>query len=568
MDRVLIGNFKGPKGDDGAQGATGPEGKQGIQGIQGPSATINGLPAIEIEAGNNIELTQDDAKFIINAQVTNKSLLINWDFTNPVNRNGKTEYSGNRVWSIDRWMLLGSGDRNITVNDGYITCKSSQTWAFRQYIEPSSIEPGQTYTLSFLLDDDLVTSNLTLGDTVRLITNGKNVELGFISENDGICVYIYSYSNGQSLNFIAAKFEFGSVQTLAHQDEEGNWILNEASNFAEQYALCEQYSPITGEFVGSQHSNDNLLINPYFIGGGSQQGGGQFPINQGGETEYTAGAPSSSTEYVRALDRWWVMRGAKINVATRQVTIPANVTYPALCQTIVSTGTNSEELTPYLGKTLTLSVMVSTTDPLQMRIIYGAKGTDEIITTTPANFSGCFSVTGTIPETATQLGVQIGRRQAIANEMTFTIDAVKLEFGPVQTLAHKEGDKWVLNDPPPNFQQELAKCQRYQVVYNFTEQYQTVGTGSFNGTGKYVYVSISLPVPLRGKPVITSTGSLGVSNQRLMSDDPIHSLTLWSSVGNVVVLRMKVDRDDYTTGDMVFFGIYGPGPAQLIIDAN
>lgn len=33
--------------------------------------------------------------------------------------------------------------------------------------------------------------------------------------------------------------------------------------------------------------NRNLLDNWYFVGGGSQQGGGQFPINQRGETSYS-----------------------------------------------------------------------------------------------------------------------------------------------------------------------------------------------------------------------------------------------------------------------------------------
>lgn len=42
-----------------------------------------------------------------------------------------------------------------------------------------------------------------------------------------------------------------------------------------------------------------------------------------------------------------------------------------------------------------------------------------------------------------------------------SVIAAKLELGPVQTLAHKEGDTWILNDPPPDKALELAKCQRY-----------------------------------------------------------------------------------------------------------
>ncbi len=45
-----------------------------------------------------------------------------------------------------------------------------------------------------------------------------------------------------------------------------------------------------------------------------------------------------------------------------------------------------------------------------------------------------------------------------------TLYAMKLELGPVQTLAHQgAGGNWVLNDPPPNRALELAKCQRHQL---------------------------------------------------------------------------------------------------------
>lgn len=49
------------------------------------------------------------------------------------------------------------------------------------------------------------------------------------------------------------------------------------------------------------------------------------------------------------------------------------------------------------------------------------------------------------------------------------LKAVKLELGSVQTLAHQDGEgNWVLNDPPPHPQQELAKCQRYFAAYPHT----------------------------------------------------------------------------------------------------
>lgn len=53
---------------------------------------------------------------------------------------------------------------------------------------------------------------------------------------------------GAEIDVSAAKLELGDYQTLAHQDENGNWVLNEAPNKAKQLALCSQYDPETGEF--------------------------------------------------------------------------------------------------------------------------------------------------------------------------------------------------------------------------------------------------------------------------------------------------------------------------------
>lgn len=46
-----------------------------------------------------------------------------------------------------------------------------------------------------------------------------------------------------------------------------------------------------------------------------------------------------------------------------------------------------------------------------------------------------------------------------------TIIAAKLELGSTQTLAHREGDKWVLNEVP-EYGEQLRRCQRYYFVTN------------------------------------------------------------------------------------------------------
>ena len=55
MPQMDLGQVVSPQG---AQGEPGPQGAQGIQGPAGPAATINGVNALTIEAGDNIELSQ------------------------------------------------------------------------------------------------------------------------------------------------------------------------------------------------------------------------------------------------------------------------------------------------------------------------------------------------------------------------------------------------------------------------------------------------------------------------------------------------------------------------------
>ena len=44
-----------------------------------------------------------------------------------------------------------------------------------------------------------------------------------------------------STKFKAAKLELGTTQTLAHQDADGNWVLNEVPDYGEQLRRCQRY---------------------------------------------------------------------------------------------------------------------------------------------------------------------------------------------------------------------------------------------------------------------------------------------------------------------------------------
>lgn len=72
--------------------------------------------------------------------------------------------------------------------------------------------------------------------------------------------------------------------------------------------------------------------------------------------------------------------------------------------------------------------------------------------------------------------------------------AAKLELGPTQTLAHKEGDRWVLNEVP-EYGDQLRRCQRYCVDITPSLIFNTMYSGFLSTTGCDFLVPI--PVTLR-----------------------------------------------------------------------
>ena len=172
-------------------------------------------------------------------------------------------------------------------------------------------------------------------------------------------------------------------------------------------------------------SNPNLLDNWYFVD----------PINQRGRTEYTvAGA-------VYTIDRWLLSQaGAKVlSVVENGISIePGGVLVQKLEPGRIQDGTQ-----------ITMSVMIN-------HIVFSAgmrwdSSTGYTNLTTQYGFRLACDPSNRY--------VQIYNESGSGDDV---INAVKLELGPVQTLACQDSSgNWVLNDPPPNKALELAKCQRY-----------------------------------------------------------------------------------------------------------
>lgn len=193
--------------------------------------------------GTSMALSAEMGKVL--GQRPNPNLLDNWYFVNPVNQRGQTEYSGTG-YGIDRWRNGMSASAHKIASSGLIIYKTSTR--FEQLIENAEDFVGKTLTLSALVVENTSTSNVTFGALVSgssadtVVVRGGNVgcfSTTFAAKEgfEGVRFYTTSGFDG-SVIILAAKLELGTQQTLAHQDADGNWVLNEIPDYNEQLLRC------------------------------------------------------------------------------------------------------------------------------------------------------------------------------------------------------------------------------------------------------------------------------------------------------------------------------------------
>lgn len=209
--------------------------------------------------------------------------------------------------------------------------------------------------------------------------------------------------------------------------------------------------------------NPNLLDNWYF----------ERPVNQRGITE------PADIRY--AIDRW------KINYVTQMQVLDGYIRITG--QNDVSQMFDADFRKSLVGKKVTCSILY--------------KNTSGHITSSAGVLENASDEWDLISKTVTWTDSDETFRLFIGgnpNSSSCDILAAKLELGSTQTLAHKEGDKWVLNEIP-DFGEQLRRCQRYffkpQEKYGC---YSMVATGSNSLCGNVIY-----PVEMRTAPSISIT---------------------------------------------------------------
>lgn len=207
--------------------------------------TINKLPL-----SDDIILTSDSVGAVNGAtgqgsavRISNRNLLDNGDFRNPVNQRGQTSYTGNG-YGIDRWKVsTNNSTAAVSVGDGCIDFTSDASGTYINFSSTvEKVQPGN-YTLSFLVDDYTKAQQIFLqGKVSQMVFTSNLLTMTFsVAETSAIAVGIQKKAASSTLKIYAAKLELGSVQTLAHQ-ENGVWVLNDPlPNYAEELAKCQRY---------------------------------------------------------------------------------------------------------------------------------------------------------------------------------------------------------------------------------------------------------------------------------------------------------------------------------------
>lgn len=188
-----------------------------------------------------------------NGIISNPNLLDNWYFANPINQRGQTEYTG-AGYGIDRWKNLRASNGYRVTSEGIQPITSSDTTIIQQAIEGLFDKwRNKTLTLSLLrTDGKLFTVTGTVPDTepssntdllaTEVSTDGR-IFAQWQPNAKVLAINLNKYeTTNPTVTYIAAKLEVSPFQTLARQDANGNWILNDPPpNPATELAKCQWY---------------------------------------------------------------------------------------------------------------------------------------------------------------------------------------------------------------------------------------------------------------------------------------------------------------------------------------
>lgn len=378
------------------------------------------------------------------------------------------------------------------------------------------------------------------------VTNPQIGDLYGVGPSDEMYAYVWDgekWAKGQTLSAAAGAVSsvFGRTGEVTAQagDYTAAQVGARPDSWMPSAADVGAVDGATGQGSAVRISNRNLLDNAYW----AVQ---EAIINQKGATSYTTAG--------YGIDRWILSVGNNISLTINDgyVRLEKIVAtgYPMMAQYIDPTIYNA-----LVGKNVTLSAL--TTEGLFFNTFTIPEGSYDLtlFNLGSTEFYCNFQRGASLP--AFRI---ISKGSAVVGSFVNLI-AAKLELGSVSTLAHQDADgNWVLNDPPPNYAEELAKCQRYQLVLNSNETGASLASGIYTSANQ---ARITIPCRMRARPAISSSGGfecIGGSNSS------VASLSIGTFSSSAVMLLANLSSS-VTAGGACYLR-NSAVDAKIILDAN
>ena len=178
---------------------------------------------------------------------SNPNLLDNWYFADPINQRGQKEYTKSG-YTFDRWKLDFSSSCSVSLIDGGVELhNNSGTTVLMQPLEDDvekCIRGAQVTFSALTTSGELKYQTVTIpnagaADTSDLHIGDWHVD---IQGKPNLSFRLYSIAPDSAASVRAVKLELGARQTLAHQDVDGSWVLNDPPpDKALELAKCQRY---------------------------------------------------------------------------------------------------------------------------------------------------------------------------------------------------------------------------------------------------------------------------------------------------------------------------------------
>ena len=325
-----------------------------------------------------------------------------------------------------------------------------------------------------------------------------------------------TYNNNSKYYATEAEAAAARAEAAVPAGTEGAVLFSQAQSLTD----AQKVQARANISAGQGGTNPNLIDNPWFT------------VNQRGVTS------GNFDDRVYRFDRWYTSFGSNTNGTWSWGANGVTLTSPSNSASYLSQKLANPELLD--GKKLTASLLLTDGTVLSGTVLFRPSTSQSFFANNLVRMqwlsTGAFAI-------------------IVLASQTIAIRAVKLEVGNISTIA---------NDAPPNYAEELLKCQRYFLRVLRTGGYSVdVAYGVADSTTT-ARITIPTPVPMAKAPTVSMSGTVRIQSGG--SGHEITNISNYQSVTNVGV-QIHPTTSGLTNGDNVILSL-GSNGAYIDLSAD